>query len=94
MPVQICTIEDLEKIKQDILEEIKRLLKDRDSSTSGIWLRSSEVCKLIGISASSLQNFRNSGILPFTKLNGTIFFKKGDIEKIMESNLVNKNIKK
>ena len=94
MPAQICTIEDLEKIKQDILEEIRRLLKDRDSSTSGIWLRSSEVCTMIGISASSLQNFRNSGILPFTKLNGTIFFKKEDIEKIMESNLVNKNIKK
>lgn len=52
------------------------------------WLRSKDVTKLLGISMSSLQNFRINGTLPYVKLDGTIFYDYDEIMAVMKTNEV------
>jgi hypothetical protein len=83
---QIVTVEDLNTLKSDLLNEIKKLLC-QDSDTPGKkWLRSSEVRKMLGISNGTLQNFRVNGVVPFTKVGGIMFYSQEDIEKLLQEN--------
>jgi|OpeIllAssembly_1097287.scaffolds.fasta_scaffold423433_2 hypothetical protein len=89
MAAQIPTTEDLERVKQEILSEVRKLFEKENSCSPGKWLRSTDVCKLLGISSSGLQNLRNSGVLPYSKLNGAILFNREHIEEILKENLKN-----
>jgi hypothetical protein len=84
---QIVTIEDLDILKSDLLDEIKKLLRRDSGNIPGKkWLKSSEVKKMLGISPGTLQNLRINGMLPFTKIGGIIFYNQEDIEKLLKSN--------
>ncbi|MEQ9285398.1 MAG: helix-turn-helix domain-containing protein [Cyclobacteriaceae bacterium] len=78
--------------KSDLVDFEKRIVEKMQfitSSTGSLkkqWLRSKEVQEMLGISASSLQNMRIKGSLPFSKINGTIFYDYGDIMGTLESN--------
>jgi hypothetical protein len=83
---QLITMEDLEVFKTDLLHEIKALLKDGSVQSGKKWLKSSEVKKMLGISAGTLQNLRINGTLPFTKIGGIIFYSYDGIAKLLETN--------
>ncbi|TSA34716.1 MAG: DNA-binding protein [Porphyromonadaceae bacterium] len=52
------------------------------------WLDSPDVMKLLKISSRTLQSYRDNGILPFSKMGGKVFFKRSDVEAILEKNRV------
>jgi len=85
MAKEIITLEDLIKFKQELLLGIKEILKEKQSNSFKKYLRTSDVIKILGISASSVQTLRNKGILPFTKIQGTIYYKFEDIEELFNS---------
>lgn len=89
MPTQIITTDDLREFKVDLLEEIKSILNSASVITNPEtkrYLKSYEVMKLLGISASSLQNMRNSRLLTYTRIQGTIYYDWNDIVKLMDQN--------
>jgi len=57
-------------------------------SLEKIWLSSAEAQKYIGMSADFLRDMRNDGMLHFYKVKGAIFYKKADIDKLIEKNKV------
>lgn len=83
--IELITKEDLQLFKSELISEIKNLLRP-DGVESKKWLKSNQVCKLLGISPGTLQSLRVNGTLPFTKVGGILFFKAEDIEKLMEEN--------
>lgn len=84
---QILTQSDLLEFKEDILQEFKRIIKECVSGQPGKkWLKSAEVKKLLGISHGFLQSLRDSGVLPFTKIGGSIYYDYEDISFMMSSN--------
>jgi hypothetical protein len=83
---QLITMEDLETFKTGLLHEIEALLKEGTAQPVKKWLKSSEVKKMLGISAGTLQNLRVNGTLPFTKLGGIILYNYDGIAKLLESN--------
>lgn len=85
MPTSIITLDDLLQVKEDLLNEIQNL-KNQGFSTDKKWYRNAELAKLLGISQSSLQNLRNNGTLPFTKISGTIYYDINDINTILKEN--------
>lgn len=87
MPTSIITLEDLLQVKEDLLNEIKNL-KKQSFNAEKKWYKNAELAKLLGISQSSLQNLRNNGTLPFTKMSGTIYYDINDIDKILKENKV------
>ena len=80
---QLITIEDLAAFKDDLLQEIKKLLSNNSGSTEKKFLRSSEVKKMLGISTGTLQNLRVNGKLPYRKIGGIMFYEQKDIIKLL-----------
>lgn len=80
---QLLTIEDLDEFKNNLLNELRKLLKELSGQPGRKWLKSFEVKKLLGISAGTLQNLRINGTLPFTKINGVILYDHDDIQKML-----------
>lgn len=80
---QLVTLGDLEQFKKTLVDELKSLFHLAPSSEDKKWLRSSEVRKLLGISAGTLQNFRINSLLPFKRINKLLFYKYEDVEKLL-----------
>ncbi|MDP2455302.1 MULTISPECIES: helix-turn-helix domain-containing protein [unclassified Kaistella] len=84
MAIAIITKEDLQQFKVELLESIENLLQGKNTEEK-LWLRTSEVRKLLNISSGTLQNLRINGTLPYSKIGGSLFYNKKDIEKLLTS---------
>jgi hypothetical protein len=85
MPKEIVTLEDLAKFKSELLLGIKEILDTRQDPDTPKYLRTSDVRKILGLSASTIQSLRNNGKLPFVKVQGTIYYKPGDNNELFSS---------
>jgi hypothetical protein len=85
---QLLTVGDLDDFKRQLLFEIKMLLKEQAGQAPRKWLKSHEVRKLLKISPGTLQTLRARGTIPYTKINGTIFYDSDDITKMLETNKI------
>lgn len=83
MQIELLTKGDLDDLKDKIICEIKEFLKIKETSSD--WLKSSEVKEIMNCSDGTLQKIRNSGKLPFKKINGTIYYKKGDVDNLFSN---------
>ena len=84
MTMDIITKEDLQVFRLQLLQDIKAIISKPDT-TSKQWLKSSEVRQLLKISPGTLQNLRIKGVLRYTKMGGSLYYKQEDIEKVLES---------
>jgi len=84
MAQEIITIEDLQKFRLQLLEDLRELLQQPNHSQKQ-WLKSSEVRKMLGISHGTLQNLRIKNVLPYRKIGGLMFYKYDEIIKLLES---------
>ncbi|MEJ7694097.1 helix-turn-helix domain-containing protein [Daejeonella sp.] len=85
MQVELITREDLKTFKNELLNEIKQIVKSPQGQSKQ-WLKSSEVRKLLNISPGTLQNLRINGTLRYTKIGGMMYYKLEDIHKLLEGN--------
>ena len=85
MAAEIITKEDLDQFKRDLIAEFKILLNSsKNENQAGEWLRTSQVRKMLHISAGTMQNLRIQHNLPFTKIGSLIYYKRKDIDRLME----------
>jgi len=86
MEVIVISKEDFEKMKDSFLKEITNVILTGRADPPKSWIRTSEVRKILKVSSSTVQNLRNSGLLPFSKIKGSIYYKISDVEKLFEIN--------
>lgn len=86
MATEIITTEDLQVFKDELLDDIKKLLNSKNDPTAKKWLKSYEVRKLLKISPSTLQNLRINGTLPYTKIGGLMYYDYDDIQTLLTTN--------
>ena len=86
MNVELITRQDLREFKNDLLNEIKQIIKPGQGQSKQ-WLKSVEVRKLLNISPGTLQNLRINGTLRYTKIGGMMYYKLEDIHKVLEGGL-------
>ena len=84
---ELTTKNDLEELEKRILEKFENLIT-QSGPLKKKWLRSKDVQDMLGISSSSLQNMRINGVLPFSKVQGTIFYELGDVLKVLDQNKI------
>jgi hypothetical protein len=97
MPANIITTDDLREFKIELIQEIRELLsssKNNLNPDGKRFLKSSEVQELLGLSPTSLQNLRNSRMLPYSKISGTIFYDWNDITQLITSNKKDAKLKR
>ncbi len=84
----IATLEDLERIKTEIIQALKEATQS-NSILEKKWLRSKEVRELLSISSSTLQSMRIKGEIPYTKISGIIYYPADEIHALLNKNLQN-----
>ncbi len=89
MTLEILTKEDLYQFKNELLADIKKIVKAEDNASSKKWLKSIEVRNLLNISPGTLQNLRINGTLTYTKIGGTLYYDYADIDKLLNTNKTN-----
>ncbi len=84
----VATLEDLERMKTEIIQALKEATQS-NSTLEKKWLRSKEVREKLSISPSTLQTMRIKGRIPFTKLSGIIYYPADEIQSLLYKNLQN-----
>jgi hypothetical protein len=87
MNFEIITKEDLKDLETRLLAEIRKMLAPDGRTASKEWLKSSEVRKLLKISAGTLQNLRVKGTLRFTRIGGIRYYRQDDINQLLEGGM-------
>ncbi|MGR3809087.1 helix-turn-helix domain-containing protein [Jiulongibacter sp. NS-SX5] len=54
------------------------------------WLDGQDVMQTLHISKRTLQYLRDSGTLPYSRINGKFYYKADDIRALLDTNYVNK----
>jgi len=83
MEIDIITQKDLHQFKQEMLKEIQEMLDGRTERNDREWLKGVDVRKMLKISPATLQNLRINRTLPFRKIGGSIYYRKQDVDKMM-----------
>lgn len=78
----------LDLFKQDVITEVRQIVKDCREPFDKKWMKSFEVRKMLGLSQGKLQTMRNTGIIKYTKIGGSIYYDKEDIMEMFEKNRV------
>lgn len=68
---------NLKQVKPVILESIPEDI---------VFIRSTDVCKLLNVSNSTLKNLRAAQAIPYYKLGGTFLYSKEEIMNYLASN--------
>jgi hypothetical protein len=82
MNIEILTREDLKSFKSELITELKEALQIQQPYAK-VWLKSSEVRKILSISPGTLQNLRINGTLRYSKVGGTMYYKTEDINQML-----------
>lgn len=67
-------------------EELKAEKVKSNKKLSETWLDNQEVMELLKVSPRTLQQMRDTRVLPFSKINGKIYYKASDLEKLLNEN--------
>ncbi|KAA6320936.1 hypothetical protein EZS27_029352 [termite gut metagenome] len=53
------------------------------------WLTSDDICRLLHISARSLQSYRDNGTLPYSQIGHKCYYKASDIQQFTGQSQIN-----
>jgi hypothetical protein len=90
MATAIITTDDLQTFRIELLEDIKKLLKESSGQPGKKWLKSYEVQKVLAISAGTLQTLRNNETIEYTKIGGVIYYDYNEIQKMLNPKIRHK----
>jgi hypothetical protein len=82
MTVEFITKEDLQVFKKELLQELLAALQQPQKNSQ--WLKSCDVRELLKISPNTLQRLRIKGVLKFSKVGSSFFYKADDVQKMLE----------
>ena len=80
------------EIKNDLQGLSKALAKITLSPSKRLgeeWIRRDEAMRILKISPRTLSRLTSTGKLPFSKINGLVYFKISDIELLLKENYKN-----
>jgi MerR family transcriptional regulator, repressor of the yfmOP operon len=78
---------------EEELNNLKRKMKNLENRMdvnikSGLnWCESEDVCKLLHISKRTLKNYRDSGLIPFSRLRSRYYYRITDINEYLANNI-------
>ena len=73
------TFEQMTQAFERFVNQVKNLCGSNRESEQ--WLSNREVCGLLGISQRTLQNFRDTGILPYSRIGHKCYYRVEDVER-------------
>ncbi|WP_144281954.1 helix-turn-helix domain-containing protein [Chryseobacterium echinoideorum] len=89
--MEVITIQ--KSVLEGMKNELKALLELTENATKKYmpifkeeqWLDNQEVCLMMNITKRTLQNFKSKGLLPYSKLNRKNYYKRSDVQTLLEA---------
>lgn len=79
-------------IKTDIAnlsKKVEEMSKTHAQQLNEEWIQRDQVMRILKIGERKLQSMRDNGTLPFSKIDGKIYYRTSDVEKLFNSNYTN-----
>ena len=73
-------VEGLEEIQNQIRELASKIAEIQQQNKAQKWLSNAEARELLGVTSRTLQNYRDNGIISYSKVGSKIYYKASDIE--------------
>ena len=70
------------------LDKIDNKVENNMLPSNKEWIDTQEVCEMLHISKRTLQNYRDRGLIPYSSIDGKMYYRYRDILNILESNYV------
>ncbi len=83
MAAQIITKEDLDEFREKLLKDLKEII-GKPIEAPVKYLKSYQVKNMLKMSSATLLTLREKGIITYSKIGGTFYYKYEDILKVME----------
>lgn len=77
---------DLSSSIKEIKAQLLVLKQTRAEAFKQSWIDGQEVLFALKISKRTLQKLRDTGMLPYSRINSKFYYKITDLEKLLESN--------
>lgn len=92
-PVIVCTKSALTRAVAAAVEEgvsrfSKKHLEANESKPTFGWVTNVRAMQLLGLSRPTLARYRKRGMLPYSKVGSTVYYRLEDIEALLESRRV------
>jgi hypothetical protein len=80
---QLVTVDDLQELRKNIVNDLISVLKPSLQQPMKKWLKSHEVRKMLKISPGTLQTLKNNGTIKYSKIGGVHFYDLEEIQKML-----------
>jgi len=90
MEIELLTKADLKNFeaKLDRILEEQKLIRDQSGfGPKSKWLDNEDLLKLLDVSSRTLQKWRDTGVLPFSRIARKVYYRAEDVDKLLNSNL-------
>ncbi|GAB6012457.1 helix-turn-helix domain-containing protein [Viscerimonas tarda] len=81
--IEAHTFEAMVSRFEQFVKRIDSLCDHKDRELQK-WLDNQDVCQILNISKRTLQTYRDNGALPYSQINHKMYYKPGDVQKVMQ----------
>lgn len=76
---------------EESFELIKSTLENRTLTLNGErFLTNRDICDILHISQRTLQDWRDTGKIPYIQISGKVLYKESDVKRLLEKNYFGK----
>ncbi|MGD9929562.1 MAG: helix-turn-helix domain-containing protein [Mangrovibacterium sp.] len=75
----------IKKEIETLSREVEKLSKTHAQYLAEEWIDKEKVLQILRISSRKLQSLRDNGSLPFSQVDGKIYYKTSDVERLLNS---------
>ena len=80
---------DLKQFKKELFsfieDKFNELNNNKTNTPANKWVKSKDVKSILNISSGTLQTLRNTDVIPFKRIMGTLYYNIDDINHLFES---------
>lgn len=83
------TFNEMLAVFAKFIERVDVLYERHREKKSIEWLDSQDVCQILNVKPRTLQNYRDSGKLGFSQVEGKIFYRNEEVQKLLDKSKFN-----
>lgn len=73
---------------EKIAEHIRKSESKKSSGDTERWVSNKEAMEILGVSPRTMQRYRDSGCIPFSKIGKNCRYRLSDIERVLEAHRI------
>ena len=75
-------------VSEAVASAIKKVSAETPAEETKAWLTNAEAQRYLGLSRGTLARHRADGVLPYSKVGASVFYRLADVEALLASHVV------